>query len=587
VRNALIMLMAAVVVVELAYLVYQRQRESAPQAPAEVLQQIGHTAESTAKPHQNPKLGNELLRGTVRNGAGLPEAGCRVIVAQAVAPRMLLARNVRIPRWFQTTDASGNFEVNSLPEGDFLVMALSESAHDARMVRVEHAGAVAEVVLRLRPSRRVSGYVYGVAGRPATAARVFAVETGAGATGVYAHLPAIATAGGRFSLSYLPEGPCRLLAVAEGEGSALSEILPPDQPAVNIALSEGPALGGTVESLEDGRPLPNVKLLFTEQGYGIETFSVVSDASGRFRVGPLRPGQYRVEAAPGRYVLSQGIQTLSLPQEGEIALRLVPAGYLRGRVLEADGRRGVPRVRVTAEAVERPAATQSVLSDNSGYYRIEGLYAGRYRVRAETSDGAGFRGDADSTEAIVSPGREAKGPDFRRMAGRRMEGTVVDAAGAPMSGANVRVDAGGRPRGTRSGAEGRFVLENVSIEGMVRIRASVLDRVSVWYALTQQDLDSGALTLTLAHTANCAIHGVAVNAQGEPVAEAYLRCMAPDDTLFTRADARGAFSFEDLIPGEYHVAAGITEAQAREADPQSHLRLEKGQRLGEVRVVLP
>lgn len=586
-RNALIMLVAAVLVVELAYLVYRRQQAAAPQAPAEVLQHLGNAPAATGKAPQNPRLGREYLRGLVRNEAGLPEAGCRVIVAKAVEARMHLARNARPPRWFETTDSTGRFALDTLPEGDFMVMALSDRAHDLRMVRVEHAGAVAEVLLRLRPSRTVSGHVYGPDGNPVSQARIFAVESDAGATGTYVQLPAISTAGGRFTISYLPDGPCRLLAVAEGVGTALTEVIPRDQPAVQIALSEGLWLRGRAELLEDGRPLSNVKLLLAEEAYGIERLSTRSDQNGEFTAGPLRPAKYQIQAAPGRYVLAQGTISSTLPQAGELRLKLVPAAYLRGRVLEAEGRRGVAGVRVTAVAADLPDFKQHVLSDSSGYYRIEGLIAGSYRLRAEDAAGGMLRPESGPAEAQAVAGKESKGPDFRRVAGRRLEGAVFDAAGIPVPNANVRAVAAGLRRGTRSGADGHFLLEGVPSEGLVRIRASVLDRVSVWYALTEQDLDGTSLSLTLAHTANCAIQGVAVNAQGAPVPEAYLRCMTPDDVLFTRADTQGRFRFEDLIPGEYHLAAGITETQAGAADPQSHLRLENAQRLTEVRVVIP
>jgi protocatechuate 3,4-dioxygenase beta subunit len=136
-----------------------------------------------------------------------------------------------------------------------------------------------------------------------------------------------------------------------------------------------------------------------------ETFKVVTDAGGRYRLSGLAAGSYRVSAASNVYVLANqnsGVEPAkSVTLDGDesredVDLSLARGGVITGRVTTSDGRPLIA-TRVWLYAALREGdqtgynshtdqLNQMFETDDRGVYRIYGLSPGRYILSAGGSE---------------------------------------------------------------------------------------------------------------------------------------------------------------------------------------------------------
>lgn len=130
---------------------------------------------------------------------------------------------------------------------------------------------------------------------------------------------------------------------------------------------------------------------------------------------------------------------------------------IEGTVVDAQSGEPVRRAEVTAFATGQDAPDpQSIATDANGHFVINGLPAGKYRVRVEANRFApqsygesrlGGRGkDVD-----VAVGQDVSGVDFRLIPCGVVTGEVHDEAGDPVEGAMVHAIPVGRRRGVQGG----------------------------------------------------------------------------------------------------------------------------------------
>lgn len=151
---------------------------------------------------------------------------------------------------------------------------------------------------------------------------------------------------------------------------------PPEEAPVPVVISG--ALSGQIVD-EGGRPLPDVKLIVTQEG--AEPRELFSDANGHFEFREIPVGEARLSAnTPG---FDQKSQTLTIKESEEQKLELVlypslPAGQVRGKVLDLAG------APVQATVTFSPGdKTAEVGADGS--FTID-LPPGKYTVRFEHPD---------------------------------------------------------------------------------------------------------------------------------------------------------------------------------------------------------
>ena len=120
-----------------------------------------------------------------------------------------------------------------------------------------------------------------------------------------------------------------------------------------------------------------------------------------------------------------------------------PTGRIAGRVVTADTGRPVRRARVLLNASEVPGG-RGVLTDDDGLFEFTELPAGRYTIGVSKS---GFITISYGQRRPLQPGtplqladaEQLRGIEFRLPRGSVIAGQVLDEAGDPLPGANIRV----------------------------------------------------------------------------------------------------------------------------------------------------
>ena len=250
---------------------------------------------------------------------------------------------------------------------------------------------------------------------------------------------------------------------------------------------------GRMVAAGSGRPLPGVMVtLHADSADPIERSlqpTVVTREDGKFEFKGLSAGYYSFFCFKAGYGRNREPTYNTYLREDEVIadllIELTPPGAITGLVLDPEGR-PVPGVDVGAERIEtifsyvRLQVSKSVKTDEEGRYRIFGLSAGRYFVRAEPSDTARtplfsptyypatteFSG---ASRVRIDWGGEAGGIDIRLLpvAPTVVEGLLAHGeSSTPCAKCTVEVMqmAGPyrrKPKRIRTGADGAFRLEGL------------------------------------------------------------------------------------------------------------------------------
>ncbi|MBK6799516.1 MAG: carboxypeptidase regulatory-like domain-containing protein [Acidobacteria bacterium] len=189
----------------------------------------------------------------------------------------------------------------------------------------------------------------------------------------------------------------------------------------------------------------------------------LTDAEGRYQIGNLIAGSYRISVSAPGYILSSSAQTIQVG-EGQ-AVRSVDMTLAKGSVITGkvtgNGTRPLIGEPVTLIPVDDtgkprqmrlPGSAMNSRTDDRGIYRIYGLPGGRYQLSVGRGDGRGpgnassmwqrtFYPDATDPEGAqilaLDEGQELTGIDIN-IASRNtyaIEGRVIDAdTGSPIPG---------------------------------------------------------------------------------------------------------------------------------------------------------
>jgi hypothetical protein len=547
---------------------------------------------------ENPVRGIEALRGVVLGEDGAPIADTAVTLVQTDLDTF---DAFRVPRkrdtWHLTTDAQGLFSVNTLAPGSYVVQTSGARGAAAAMATLEARGSAGEVVLRPARGRKVSGGVVDWEGRPVKGAHVFALAPVDAAPELlpYRYLPAVTAADGSFVFSNIPAIEMTFLAVADelAPGLIREADMAQEKPGpLRFTLGKGARLAGYLTEAETARPAEKTALVVTEREFGMERYRKYTTGAASFLFDNLRPGSYDIAVESPRYALETCPLTVEVRDGlGNLDVRMVRAGRVKGRVVQEGGREGVPGIRIVATSQDGKDRHEST-SGPSGYYALEGLSPGIWQVEAD--DPHGDFAVEGNKEVEVPPGRAVDGPGYTMKRGATISGRVVDETGRAVIGANVFVSLhGGRTgdRSTRTGEDGRFEQAGIPPESEVRVWAERLGRVSV--ALGPEKVPASGLhelTFTLAEEALGSISGMVVDTLGRPAAEVPVQCVTPDQSLreplLVQSGADGGFHFDQVPKGAYRLLTGRAADQMIPESAQE-LTLNPGQRAEGLRLVLP
>ncbi len=393
------------------------------------------------------------LRGRVRDGSGAPCAGARV---RAVLRFPGVAADLG---GFETrTDELGAYSFEGLPAVDGTVQArFHGSSSEPAAVSLPPGPGEVERDLLVEAGPSLEGVVRGTEGLPlegiVVGARNLATGRGPSAT---------TDAEGRFVLRGLDPVPHELDAADPGAlrlPAAPRTATPPER-GIEIAMAPNPAppAGATFRVVDaGGGAVTAVRTLTFREGDPVPagSGSLRADASGLFRTGRLRRGNWRIDL---RCAGGTGTTGPFAVEPGEFAdlgtIRLSPGASVRGRILDPSGTPS-PGARVVADdgSLAEPGAVAA-----DGTFELRGLPAGAGRIRILLA-GCEVR----AADWAAGPGGTADLGDLRlRAATGAVRGTVRSRSGRPVGGAGIRIapwgdlGRGADERRIAAGPDGRF-----------------------------------------------------------------------------------------------------------------------------------
>jgi protocatechuate 3,4-dioxygenase beta subunit len=396
---------------------------------------------------------------------------------------------------------------------------------------------------------------------------------------------------GAFSIAVIPPGAQSVWALREGYAAGREYVeLPEEGTEVNdirIVLELGQRIAGVVLD-EDGEPLPGAQITPQSEGFNSGASSFVgrgttSDDEGRFQLEALREDRVVLRVwAEGCSVLEQPVSAGST----DVLLRPKRAGRLAGRVV--DGRTGKPVESFVVRFVAPEAAPkESRLSsyamewsqpgvsfvDTDGYWTsgLEPLEMGAVTGVEVSSPGYAV---AVVGQAVVARDPAADAILVELVSGTRLTGIVVDSAtGAPLPRARVRRFTDGDPDSTsrylpdpgcvaETDAQGRFTMERVPSGSMYLFA----DGTSLPLAIDgpfEVPPRAGSIARTVEVGTGGRLTGKLFGGDGQALADEKVSLFAldlpGDDRRFeATTDADGAYSFDGLTPGQYHLSWALT-----------------------------
>ena len=470
------------------------------------------------------------------------------------------------------TGEGGGFEFAGLEKGRYLVVAATpEGSRSWREVSLFVEGGVTGLRIPVVPgSHALCGRARHLDGTPHDGAVVFSYGEFDWPDDESPQIlgGAICDAEGRFEVRGLPSGRVEITAVAPGRFRApLGPVLLPCEDPLDLVVDENLAVreGTLVDTA--GRPAPGVRLLARDgESYVRDTSATAggrTDEDGRFRMlAPLDP-DFRI-AGSDRYLsrvddCGTVLVALQRPRVHGVVRRVGDGAPLAGIPVLA--RRG-------ADSGEPPSA---VLTDAEGRFSLSA--PDLEFILAAWGRGWVPRDRSEKALSYVSPDELALPTDATAL---RVEVipkvaprvTVLDADGAPLPGAVVRLDA---PDTGRPFLDGRIIRttseDGVAALPLLRPDEAVILRVTSpdGRALPHSDWAWRPADVAIRLRRALSISGSVVDAEGRPVPDAtiFVRPAAgapplPENFSYTRID--GGFALAAIAgPDGAFVIRGLPE----------------------------
>nr|WP_128795275.1 carboxypeptidase-like regulatory domain-containing protein [Corallococcus coralloides] len=482
------------------------------------------------------------------------------------------ARVTLVSRWHTrffdaTADAEGLFIVGPLPQGDYAAFVTAEGRSPWFKPEVESLTAMQPVVLARALS--LSGQVLSVDGAPVP--------------GILVHLDGDTATASTQRTTTDGEGRFRFTApavlhqlTAESGGAFATLDVTPPQEHVALRLQPGVFVTGTVRD-DAGHSIPNARVeTYREDGGPVAAeAATVTDAGGRYQLGPTRPGPHTFRIlAPHHLDVEQHARKLHLGM-APLDFTLKRAQSVEGRVVDTSGAplEGI----LLSLSGNRLGAGDDIdaggarRSDANGHFVLDVTRAGTGELSVEEPS---FQ---RQTLAVRIPSRDVVVVLDR---GASVSGTVTDAQGLPLRGATVTAradpkafeDDSASGDDTRAGVtdeQGRFHLQGIApgtylLEAVVR--EDLMD-ASVSQSITFQAREHREVSLRM--EAGRERSGIAVDGTGQPLADVVITASSSGDAAWQyqwiegegsaglRTGPDGRFTLRGLVAPRYAVWADL------------------------------
>ena len=536
-------------------------------------------------------------QGRVSRKGGAPVAGATIVAF--TEPR----GNTFDPytKGFATTDAAGEFRLDGLLPGRYIVAATPEGEPSVINDKLR-IPATAPVEIVLDGDASLEGTVTGPDDKPVAGAQLMVVSEQAMSFG-----SAVTDENGKYVLRGLVSGSQSALVIsAEGlarypadmsnpfKGKAAGLSLTPGANRKDVKLLGGATVRGTVREQGTGAAAAGVRVQIIDTGFRMgSSRGATTDAAGAFTIAGVSPGTVVLTATKeGWYqpdvtsetmmtVLSSGPTTA--PATGAVVviaedatavdrdLEIARTGEIRGRVDAPDGSPAAGAQ--VSLATEGNTDSMSMLvgtdveprvSDATGTFVLPAPAPGRtVRVVAKRYGLAPGRSDPISGAA----GADVAGIVIRLRTPAVLEGRVTDAAGKPIDGATIRWTADGSrdARTTATGADGAW--RAADLEPAKYALTATHPRYVPWMAKDVIAEEGKSLTLDATLQLGAVVAGTVLGPDGNPVAGAVVdlksKAKRTESSMDGASDGRdavvsgadGSFAAEGLATGPYSVQA--------------------------------
>ncbi|MDZ4860112.1 MAG: carboxypeptidase regulatory-like domain-containing protein [Candidatus Hydrogenedentes bacterium] len=492
-----------------------------------------------------------------------------------------------------TCDSDGVFTVTKLPDGPYAVSARLGEAYASTRVRLAPQENRVEVKLVLFPGKPIGGHVVNEAGEGIDGARLVPVlhDKAEVERSQSEALAVLSNASGGFSFAGLEPHAWNFYVTADGYAPVLSDELLADTTDNRIVLNPGVKVSGIVIDDVDGAPLGGIWVSGRQKDLNVAPVRAFTNEQGEFEFG-LNDGNFIIDVDTSPFILAGGPVQLKIKHGNTpepLVLRATEGGAIRGRV--ADGMTGepIPGAILRARSGNETSRTLSATSDaENGQFEFHGVHEGEYTIAPQFVRGYP-RGSHQNKAAQVSvaPGELVEGVEILLFRGICISGTVIDAAGAPVHGAEVRGHAEDWQDQTTSGEDGTFTLAGIPGERDVTVGANTAAMSSKNIEVHVGTEGVSDVTISLDTNRTGSIAGTLVDVYGNPVrgrVSAWSDQPLPNMPGMAETSAEGRFLITGLIAEHYRILAAIGAGGQHNL---KEINLGEGQKIVGLQLVLP
>lgn len=505
-----------------------------------------------------------VFRGRVvdQSGQGVPNAQVEVYPEVDTTDIIsVVAQKARPPVADSKTVTSGDFEVTALGVGlyNLHITAVGFQEGNFKKVRVHRGQNTAQDYVLL-PGLSIAGRVVDEDGEPIAGARVRPVQTGnPRAQTMYIRFDDNSNETdeeGRFAFNSLSRGKYSVLAWHHDYAAKQLRDVNPGKTDLDIVLSFGSAVSGTVSRKDDGSPIEGAKVVVNDL-LDVKKHAV-TDADGFYRITGIstsrRGTRYvNIQAEGFSRLSNQDVKVQEGKEVDNQDFELLATATVKGRVVSSNGQ-PVGRARVMAKRTGKnasvPVTVGSAVSDETGAFNISNLEAGEETwISVLSSDYL----EAESSTFDIEPGEAVEAGEIVLSLGGTVSGEIVDSKGSPISGAVVSIREEGETefsltKTTSSDSRGRFLLKGLTA-GTIDLRFKsnrYLETVEENVAVKEGEVTSD---LGVVLYAGSVLGGRVIDSTGEVVVNASVRVREVVSGLKEHrqeTDILGNFSFSSL-----------------------------------------